>query len=89
MLVRAVLHALLEIGEAAANTGSDTRMLAPGLPWGQIVETRNILVHVYWGVDLDKVWETVHHDLPELIESCGKALAALTAPQSRPGPEAP
>ncbi len=28
---------------------------------------RNILIHVYFGIDLDAVWSTVQNDLPPLI----------------------
>ena len=47
MLRRAILHAILVIGEAAARTSAQARALLPALEWGKIVATRNILVHVY------------------------------------------
>lgn len=49
MLVRALMNALQEIGEAAANLSEDGRARVDGVPWGQIVETRNILIHVLLG----------------------------------------
>ena len=47
MLVRALMNAIQEIGEAAARTSDAGRSRAPSLPWGQIVAMRHVLVHVY------------------------------------------
>ncbi len=67
MLVRALMHAIQEIGEAAARVGDAGRSRAPDLPWKQIVAMRHILVHVYWGVDRDRLWKTAEEDIPVLI----------------------
>lgn len=55
------------VGEAAANVSEDTRRVHPDIPWAQIVGMRNRLVHVYFDIDLQVLWATVHHDLPALI----------------------
>jgi uncharacterized protein with HEPN domain len=67
MLARALMHAILEIGEAAARTSEAGRSRAPNVPWVQIVGMRNVLVHVYWGVDFDRLWKTVTEELPPLL----------------------
>ncbi|MFN0011873.1 MAG: DUF86 domain-containing protein [Phycisphaerales bacterium] len=67
MLRRAVINAIQEIGEAAARLSPDGRALIRDVPWDLVVKMRNVLVHVYWGVDLDRVWITVESDLPPLI----------------------
>ena len=67
MLLRALLHALMEIGETAARMSEEGRARIRGVPWGQVVETRNILIHVYWEVDQDRVWSSATEDLPFLI----------------------
>jgi uncharacterized protein with HEPN domain len=76
MLLRAVLHALLEIGEAAARMTEEGRARIAGVPWGQVVETRHILIHVYWGVDKEKVWSSATQDLPFLIAAIEEAFKA-------------
>ena len=76
MLCRAVVHALQEIGEAAARTSETGRARVPGVPWGQIIEMRNIIVHIYWGVDLKVVWDTATKNLAPLIAALESALAA-------------
>jgi uncharacterized protein with HEPN domain len=55
---------LAVIGEAAMQLGRDFHTVHSELPWVQIVGMRNILVHEYFGVDLDEIWGTVEQDLP-------------------------
>lgn len=59
-----ILHHLLIIGEAAARLGREFHDSHREVPWARIVAMRNILVHQYFGVDLDEVWNTVEGDLP-------------------------
>ena len=61
-------------GEAAARTTPAGRSLAPGLPWAEIVGMRNRLIHAYFEIDLDRVWDTVEADLPPLIQALETAL---------------
>lgn len=76
MLRRALINAVQEIGEAAARVTDAGRARVPGLPWGQIVAMRHVLVHVYWGVDPDQLWKVAAQDLPVLVASVEIALAA-------------
>jgi uncharacterized protein with HEPN domain len=61
-----IVHHLQIIGEAARKLSSEARKRAPDLPWPQIIAMRNILVHDYFGVDLETVWSTVENNLPVL-----------------------
>ncbi|WP_438318899.1 HepT-like ribonuclease domain-containing protein [Candidatus Caldatribacterium sp. SIUC1] len=54
------------MGEAAAQLDKAFHEAHPGIPWPQIVAMRNLLVHRYFGVDLEEVWKTVEKDLPGL-----------------------
>jgi len=67
MLLRALTNAIQEIGEAAARLSDVGRDRVPGVPWGQIVAMRHVLVHVYWGVDRERLWVTATSDIPTLI----------------------
>ncbi|MCC7388913.1 MAG: DUF86 domain-containing protein [Phycisphaerales bacterium] len=67
MLLRALTNAIQEIGEAEARLSNDARDRAQTGPWGQIVAMRHVLVHVYWGVDRERLWVTATSDLPTLI----------------------
>ena len=63
----AVVKALEIIGEAAGRISEEARKAHPEIPWGEIIGMRNRLVHGYFEVDWEKVWDTVRHDLPPLI----------------------
>lgn len=47
-----------------------------GIPWPSVVAMRHRLIHGYFDVDLDRVWDTVADDLPPLIEALKRALGA-------------
>lgn len=79
MLRRALVNALQDIGEAAARVTADGRSRVAGLPWGQIVAARHILVHVYWGIDADQVWNMATDDVPGLIATIESALSSWPA----------
>ncbi|MBN1322420.1 MAG: DUF86 domain-containing protein [Methanotrichaceae archaeon] len=64
-----MVHHIQIIGEAAARLGRDFHEAYPEVPWAQIVAMRNILVHEYFGVDLDEVWQVIERDLPILTVS--------------------
>lgn len=60
------VHHLQIIGEAAAKLDRSFHMAHPQISWEQIIAMRNILVHDYFGIDLESVWAVVERDLPEL-----------------------
>ena len=60
----AVVRRIEIIGEAVRNLPSeDFRQEHPEVPWQQIASMRHKLVHEYFGVDLELVWQVVRHDL--------------------------
>ena len=63
----AVLRELTVIGEAVRVLSQDMRTRLSGVDWPGIRAMRNALVHEYFAVDLDVVWETVKEDIPHLI----------------------
>lgn len=66
LLQDAVIRRLEVIGEASRNISEELRGRYPQVPWSQIVGLRNRIVHEYFGVDLEVIWEIVQHDLPSL-----------------------
>ncbi len=54
------------IGEAASHLPSAVTEALPDIAWPQIRGFRNILVHQYFGVDLDTVRDVIHTHLPQL-----------------------
>jgi len=67
MLVLEIVKDVEIIGEAAARTTATARAAYPDVPWAQIIAMRNRLIHAYFDVDLQVVWDTVTVDLPQLI----------------------
>jgi uncharacterized protein with HEPN domain len=66
-LTFAVTRAIGIVGEAASKVSNELRDQMPQIPWSAIVGMRNILIHAYFDVELDEVWDTVTTDLPPLI----------------------
>jgi uncharacterized protein with HEPN domain len=71
----AVVRLLEILGEAAKNVSEDLRKDYPDIPWRQIAGTRDRLIHGYFDVDLDIVWQIISTDLPVLVVQLEKALS--------------
>lgn len=72
-----VIHHIQIIGEAASNLSPAIRDRFPEVPWPDIISMRNVLVHQYFGVDLQEIWDTVTLDLPALKTKVTAILNAL------------
>lgn len=70
----AVLRRLEIIGEAAGNLPERFREEHSEIRWGEIIALRNILIHKYFGVDLELTFRIIKRDLPELKEKILKIL---------------
>jgi uncharacterized protein with HEPN domain len=60
------LRHLQIIGEAARALPEEVRARLPGVAWGKIVGMRHVLVHDYFEIDADIVWDVVERELPGL-----------------------
>jgi len=60
------LRHLQIIGEAASRLPEEIRNLAPDIPWDKMIGMRNILVHGYFAIDPDVVWDALQRDVPLL-----------------------
>ena len=63
----ALVQAVQIIGEAASRVSPETRSSMPSVPWADIIFMRNRLVHAYFDIDHDIVWETATKDIPDLL----------------------
>ncbi|MFC1612746.1 DUF86 domain-containing protein [Patescibacteria group bacterium] len=68
----AVIRRLEIIGEAVKNLPLSLKKQSPYIPWQKIAGLRDVLIHEYFGVDIDLVWKIIKKDLPkfkkEIIE---------------------
>jgi uncharacterized protein with HEPN domain len=78
MLTLSIIKSIEIIGEAAAKLTGETSNKYPSVPWASIVAMRNRLIHVYFDIDLDRVWDTITDDLPPLIEQLEKIILGET-----------
>lgn len=72
----AVMRQLEIIGEATKRLSEEFRKVHPDLPWREMAATRDRLVHGYFTVKLDIVWNVVEMDLPQVKRYVGAILAA-------------
>jgi len=59
-------------GRATKNVPELIRTKYPDVPWKKMAGMRDRLVHGYFGVDLEILWETAKEDVPQLKNSCFK-----------------
>lgn len=68
MAQSAIVRQLEIIGEASKNIETTFKNENPQIPWRDIEDMRNKLIHEYFGVDLEIVWKTIKEDLFKLKE---------------------
>jgi uncharacterized protein with HEPN domain len=70
----AVVRNLEIIGEAAKNIPADVRASYPEVEWKRIAGLRDILIHQYFGIDQDIIWDILHNKLPTLATQIKRIL---------------
>jgi uncharacterized protein with HEPN domain len=72
-----VVHHLQIVGEAVRGLTDEIRSMHPEVPWAQIAAMRNILVHDYFGIDVEEVWAAVARDVPALKDKIAAILSGF------------
>ena len=75
MRYSAVIREFEIIGEAVGKLPEDIKAKHPNVPWREIKDFRNMLIHEYFGVDLRIVWNAIHQDLPLLLDAANNSLS--------------
>lgn len=75
--VYSVVRAIEIIGEATKNVPELIRTKYPDVPWKKMAGMRDRLVHGYFGVDLEILWETAKEDVPRLKNLISKVIEDL------------
>jgi uncharacterized protein with HEPN domain len=77
MLQSAVLHRLALLGEACRGCRRSCAQAHSEIPWAQIVGFRNVVIHEYFGIDLELVWQIVAEHIATLGAQLDSVLASL------------
>ena len=64
--VYAVIRAIEIIGEAVKNISEEIRKKYPDIPWRSVAGMRDKVIHAYFGVKTERIWEVVKRDIPGL-----------------------
>lgn len=76
----AVIRNLEIIGEAARTLPDEVKKRAPGIEWRKITALRNLLIHEYFGISMQVVWDVVAHKLGDLDAVCSELRANTNGP---------
>lgn len=82
-----VVHHLEILGEAARSVSTEVRAAHVEVPWSKIVSMRNVLIHHYFEIDVDRLWGTIERDLAQLrsqLAAIAAEMGASTPPSSAP-----
>jgi uncharacterized protein with HEPN domain len=66
MVADAVIRNLEVIGEAIKQLPEPLRAQYPDIPWKRIAGLRDILIHAYFGIDFEVIWDLITTKLPDL-----------------------
>jgi uncharacterized protein with HEPN domain len=77
MIQDAVLRNLEIVGEAVKGLDANTRNRAPNIPWRRIAGMRDVLIHSYFGVDLEIVWRVAEVEVPLLLDVAFRLISEL------------
>lgn len=74
-----IVHLIQVMGEAAAGLSDELTSAHPEVPWRQIVAIRNRVVHGYFEIDLDILWDVAIIDVPHLADQARAIRLELAA----------
>ena len=80
VLTLALVRCIEIVGEAASQVGPETRVEVADIPWAKVVAMRNHLIHAYFDIDWDLVFDTVVGDLPPLVAVLKRVLTGDMEP---------
>ena len=75
MLLLSLVKCVEIVGEAASKVTPECRRASPAIPWAAIVTMRHRLVHGYFDINRDILWQTIQEDLPQLAADLERILA--------------
>jgi uncharacterized protein with HEPN domain len=80
LLQNAVMYQIQIVGGAASKVSADYKKVHSEIPWQQITGMRNRLVHEYFDIIPERMWDVVEQDIPELV----RLIEPLVPPDESP-----
>jgi uncharacterized protein with HEPN domain len=77
LLQDAVIRQPEVMGEAARSLSADLQNEYPAIPWRQMISLRNRMIHAYFNVNLQIIWEIIQGDIPNLKQDMMRVLETL------------
>ena len=65
--IKAAAFEIAVVGEAASHVPEDLQTRFPDIPWNKMVGMRNVVIHEYFRVDVQILWQTIVENLPPLV----------------------
>ena len=81
MAADAVIRNFEVIGEATKNLPGKIKGKYPYVEWKEAMGFRNVLIHDYFGIDLEAVWDTIRNNIPSFKENILKVLESEKKPE--------
>jgi len=78
MAVDAVIRNFEVIGEAANKIPREIKAGNPYVEWKEMIGFRNILIHDYFGVDIESLWDTIRKNIPQLKKNIIKLKKSIS-----------
>ena len=70
----AIIKRLEIIGEAVKSISNDVKKKYPKIPWRDMAGMRDILIHEYFGVNIERIWDTAKNDIPKIKKQIAELL---------------
>jgi len=67
LVLHGILYNFMIVGEAAVNVPDSIQSRYPQIPWRSMRDMRNVMVHEYFQVNLERMWRTIYEDLPAVV----------------------
>jgi len=77
LIQSAVVRKLEIIGEAVKNLSKESKKNHSKVPWKDIAGMRDKLIHAYFGINLERVWETINYSLPKFKDEITNILSEM------------
>jgi len=83
VIIDAVIRNFEVIGEATKNIPKRIRNRYPDIHWKEAAGFRDVLIHSYFGIDVESVWDTVRFNIPAFKEQMERVLRSETTGKSK------